>query len=444
MILAKFKSGPRKFPGAAAFSAVLAVAIFIGGAPSHAQSLKESLDGLVKNHKRIRAAEMDMATAKELIRVSVGDWFPTMDLTANQGYEEQRKGQGVVDTNIYPREFDVTLTQKVWDFGATNAAIRNARLTFDQARENLTATRQSVLLEGITAHLRLISSAQILKFALQSEGNIKRQADIEDSLVQRGSGLSTDVLQAKTQLAGARSRRVQVDGAYKVARNRYRAIFGAEPPEDVSVLTTPRAPVELILETVEEVVEESLKNNPQLLSTKLTSELALENVKKTFSEEVYPTLNAQIDGKWKNDVNGIVGGKQELLLKMEMTKSINLGLTAVNTLRAAKKAHLSKENIYGDARNLVEEQARNAWQNLLTTKENSEFLINQANIAAEFLGLARKERTMGTRSLIDVLVGETALINASSDAESAKTDVKIAVYTVLGVMGQLEADIINE
>ena len=73
-----------------------------------------------------------------------------------------------------------------------------------------------------------------------------------------------------------------------------------------------------------------------------------------------------------------------------------------------------------------------------TAKNNAELLGNQANIAAEFLEFARKERTLGRRSLLDVLSGETALINSSSDAASAEIDVAIAVFTLLDAMGELD------
>jgi len=66
-------------------------------------------------------------------------------------------------------------------------------------------------------------------------------------------------------------------------------------------------------------------------------------------------------------------------------------------------------------------------------------LRNQANIAAEFLTLARKERKLGKRSLLDVLNGETNLVNAESDAASAERDVDIAAFTLLAVMGKLAA-----
>jgi outer membrane protein, adhesin transport system len=83
---------------------------------------------------------------------------------------------------------------------------------------------------------------------------------------------------------------------------------------------------------------------------------------------------------------------------------------------------------------------RNAWEGLDTAKEKLDYLRTQSDISAEFLELARKERTLGTRSLIDVLAGETSLINASADAAAAETDVAVAVYKLLNAMGQLSVD----
>ena len=96
-----------------------------------------------------------------------------------------------------------------------------------------------------------------------------------------------------------------------------------------------------------------------------------------------------------------------------------------------------------DLQDQIEEQARDAWSNLQTARENAKLLRNLADIAAEFLGLARKERQLGKRSLIDVLAGETNLINSQSDAASAESDVIIASISLLSVMGQLGAEVMS-
>ena len=53
------------------------------------------------------------------------------------------------------------------------------------------------------------------------------------------------------------------------------------------------------------------------------------------------------------------------------------------------------------------------------------------------------EDTAFRKSLIDVLAGETALINANSDATAVETDVMLDLFRLLNIMGQLEADVVK-
>ena len=70
-------------------------------------------------------------------------------------------------------------------------------------------------------------------------------------------------------------------------------------------------------------------------------------------------------------------------------------------------------------------------------------MTNQARISGEFLELARKERQAGNRTLLDVLNGETAFINAQSDAIAARIEVLINSFTLLSLMGGLSIDSIE-
>lgn len=416
---------------------VLAAAVACSPASqAHAQSLREALAGVLADHKRIEAAEADVLAARNAAIASLGGWFPTLDVTVDAGREKQRKPRAV-DTDLWFQNYDLSLTQLLWDFGATNAAVRSAKRAYDQAKANLDATIQSVLLEGITAHLNLIRAAELVRFARMSEDNIKRQTELEDARVQRGSGFSTDVLQAKTQLAGAQARRVQAEGALENARNRYRAVFYREPA-DLQSLIKPRPPVELLPPTLDETIEVALETNPQVEAQLLAAEIARETVNQTRASEFFPTLNVVGESRYKENAEGTPGFKGEHLAKVQLSYSLNLGLTSVNTLRAAKGTFAATEDRYVDTRVQIEELVRNAWQNFLTARENAEFLRNQANIAGEFLELARRERQLGRRSLIDVLTGETALINSNSEAVSAETDVALAVFNLLSVMGALD------
>ena len=193
---------------------------------------------------------------------------------------------------------------------------------------------------------------------------------------------------------------------------------------------------------VDESVQLTLEGNPALRAAMIGTQAAGENINVTRSTGFYPTLQAIGEMKFKKDVAGTFGYENEQLGKVQLTWPFNLGLTAINTLRASELQYTANLESVADLRDQLEEQARNAWANYTTALENAKLLRNQANIAGEFLELARKERQLGKRSLIDVLAGETALINSNSDAISAETDVSVAGFTLLQVMGQLGLEVI--
>ena len=407
-----------------------------------AETLYENVLELIKNHKQIKAKEAELTATKERLEAEWGVWYPTLDITGSYGREKQNKSTGTADTEELPRELDITVTQMIWDFGANNAGIRRSRLGVERARTELILTRQGLILAGVVAHLNLIKTKKVLGFAEGSVANIKRQAELEDARIQRGSGFTTDVLQAKTQLAGAEARRNNFADEFRKSQNAYRFFFQKEPGK-VEDLEVPRTPFELLPKTLEEFIQITHETNPGLKSSRLLAAISRETVKETRADEFFPTLKAIAETKRKADVGGTIGESTEQLFKLELSYSLNLGLTEINTLKATKQDHLSLAVTHAFDRDAAEQAARNLWSDLEKNRLNVVFLKNQANIAAEFLELARRERQLGNRSLIDVLAGETALINANSDATARETDVVVSVFRILAIMGKLEIDVLK-
>lgn len=376
--------------------------LLFGGVLSSGQALSDSLSELLppllKNHNLIKASETDVGSARERVRASRDPYYPNASITAYAGIEDRNVPEAD-DTKMQPKELDVNLTQRLWDFGETQSSVKIAGLTLDQMRATLVATRQSLILRAVSAYLNVNKASEVLEFARQSEVNIKKQADLEDALVQQGAGLSTDVLQAKTQLAGAQARRVQSRGALQIALNGFRAVFGHQP-ENIANMVKPKLPIHLMPATIEEAVKVALEENPNIKAATIGNHVARENVRFTRSSSFFPKLDMVADIKYKNNVGGTRHHQREVLGKVQLTFPFDLGFTALNTLKASKGDALSTSSRLADSRDLVEEQVRNAWDNVTTARENAEFLKNQANIAAEFLELAKEKRQGGESSLI--------------------------------------------
>ncbi len=408
-------------------------------APSvFADRLPDLLSEMLKKDNQIKAAQADLDAASETIKTAKGSYYPSLDITGTYGKEQQLKHNSL-DTSLVSREIDLTVTQRLWDFGATDAVVDIVKLQRDKIGSVLQATESNILLQAFAAYMNVLRTYSVHEFAVRSEMNVRLQTELEDSLVESGAGANTDILQAKVQLAGAMARRVQANGDLEIAKNTYRGIFLKEVG-DISDMITPRLPLNKIPLTQSKAVEVALKDSPLLKSSNFDTLISKETIQQTLASSFGPTIDGVVDYKVKRDVGSTAGTQTEKFAKIQVKLPFNLGMTAINTLKSAELANSASNYRYADAKNQLEVRIRNAWQQLHTTKENAKLLKNQAKIAAAFLELAREERKLDRRSLLDVLSGEVALINAKSDAVSAETDIAISIVTLLDAMGVLTVD----
>jgi len=410
--------------------------------PAYAQTFTEELRDLITNHKRILATKATVDSLTEGSSISRKAYWPEVSVTALQGHESRKNVEGTLDTGLGASEFDASITQPIDLWHSKGSAVEIAELQLEQGKLGLEQTIQSVILEAITATIGISSATLIEDYARRSVSNIKKQAQLEDARVAKGSGLSTDVLQAKIQLAGAEARLTLAEGALGQSINRYRAVFGYEPPGrdtlPIIILPLSRVPA-----SKDECVRLALENNFQIRSLRSAEELARISIKQTRADQFAPTLNFIVDSKLKNNISGIRGSTNEWIAKFELKYNLNVAGSAFNNVNSSEYNYIATSNQLQDATNLIEEQAKNTFEQYEITQKNANFLENQANIAGEFLALAREERRLGTRSLIDVLSGETAEINALSDAQSAKSQVAIAAYTLLFILGELDVEAVE-
>jgi len=410
--------------------------------PLHSENLKELIAPLLKENNLVKGAEASLKGAEEAAKAARGGWFPTATFSSHYGWEKQNKTSGTDDTDLIPRKADVSVNQLIWDFGATNSTIKAAKYGAKAARHAVDTAKQGTILQAIVAYLNVDRSARVLKFARESEANIKRQTELENSLVKKGAGLSSDVLQAKATLAGAQARRVGAEGALAVARNAYRKIFQADPV-NLSALKKPKFPSNAIPTTLQEAIKIALTKNPQILGTNMSAASAMESVNVAKATSFFPKFDFTAATGWKDNDGGTIGHQEDRSAKFQMTFPFNLGFTAINTLKSAKYGVSAIDSQVGELRDVTENMVRDSWANMATAKATHSFMANQAAISSEFLELARKERKAGNKTLLEVLGGETALINAKSDAASAETDVFLAAFSLLGAMGVLDLNVLE-
>ena len=426
------------------FVRIAAVSVILFGwvvGTCNATSFEVKTAEMLKTHSRVIAAKSSADSLREALLTLRKEWFPNLAIATTRG-KEFRYNNEAANSGLISSDFNLTLNQPLFDFGSRSNKIKNALFRLNQAEKTIKLVKQSLLLEAISVQVNLLNSAKIVKYSNNSVLNIKRQAQLEDARVLKGAGLSTDVLQAKVQLAGAEGRYNLSVNTLKASRNRYKAVFGKTVGNEEALVDIV-IPEDFVDYDIDNVVSKALSGNFQLQSLQIATDIAKNEIRLVKAEQLAPKIDFIAERKFKKNIGGVVGSSQESTIKLQFNYNLNLGLPSLNNINAAKFNYVSSDNQFRDARQLIEENARNAFEQYEAVTQNLLTLENQARISSEFLVLARKERKLGNRSLIDVLSGESAEINAKSDAASANAQLVISAYNILFVMGELTLDTVK-
>lgn len=404
-------------------------------------NLKAALKSVLNNHKTILATKSDIEAAKLRLKQSKGGYFPSLDVTANYGHENIVKYGPGNNTQLMARDATAKITQTITDFGLTKSTVETSRLSLKQTRATETQIKNDILLRAISAYLRIIQSRESVRFARQSVANIKKQTELEDAAVIAGGGLTSDVLQAKTQLAGAQARLIQFEGVLATSRHEFEYVFNSFP-DNLNSLVLLKSVFEKLPKSLEEAEEITMKSNPSLIAARIAEDIGKEAIN-TAKSSLFPTVKGIVSHSEKQDFGGVVGFKRETSAKLDFAYPLNLSLSEYAGKDAAVESYLATSTRIRDQEDMIKQMLRTTWDGLKTAQQNAQFLTNQARISGEFLELARQERQAGNRTLLDVLGGETALINAQADAIAAKIEVLINSYTLLSLMGGLSIESIE-
>ncbi|SMP47896.1 outer membrane protein, adhesin transport system [Desulfonatronum zhilinae] len=399
------------------------------------------MEEAVTGHDLVLAAQARRDAARAGVARARGEWMPHLDAAVNVG-PEYVDPPGDRDSTTKTRDYQrVTAKQLLYDFGRSGAGIGRAQAAVERAEAEVVAARQEVMLQGIAAYLDVVRHKERLRLALESEQRIMDLTGIEETLVTRGAGLASDVLQAKSQLAGAKALRVRVEGQLALARNRFLTVFEVAPTDELlQSLGPPMIPFERVPAGLEEASAAAADSSVELLMARHNVDMARQDLAGSEAD-LFPRLHLVGEAKRKHNDQGVDGARNEALGMVELTWAVFSGGKERAAIREARSNLTDQERRVKELQDRVEERVAAAWQNLITTRENARLLHDQAEILEEFLDLAKHERLLGTRSLLDVLNGEVGHLNALSNAVSAETDRAVALYQLFFAMGRLDLDL---
>lgn len=232
--------------------------------PARAQIFEDEIVRLLDTHPEIKAERARTEAAEAGVDEALGAFLPRIDLTGSEAYaviDSPGRRSGAGDNYRGDiKKITLSVTQNLFDGFLKDSNLLSAKANYQAGEYVFTKVQQATLLRGVRAYLDVMRQSRLLAIARDNEDNLQSQLSLEDERVKRGSGLTVDVLAAKSRLQIAKEQRVAIEGALKNAISLYIQVFGQGP--DLAAMDEPPDPSGSLPMTMEEAVRFARQESP--------------------------------------------------------------------------------------------------------------------------------------------------------------------------------------
>ena len=233
--------------------------------------------------------------------------------------------------------------------------------------------------------------------------------------------------------AGARATRQTSEGNLQIARSQYRQYVGELPDQ----LVEPQ-PLRLPVKNQAEAVQLAAQNNPNVVAALFDDAAARDNIDVQFSA-LMPQLSIQAQGS--RTENTVIAGERTIAGQVVLSASVPLyqGGAEYSRVRQARHQQQQTHKTLDDIRTQAVEQAAQAWETLVSSRatiDSDRSAIRANQIALEGV---QREAIVGSRTTLDVLNAEQALLNSRVTLVQNLASYINASYAVAAAIGRLTA-----
>nr|WP_246736131.1 TolC family outer membrane protein [Enterovirga sp. DB1703] len=420
----------------------MALAALGTSGPASAETLLSALARAYSSNPTLDAQRAAVRATDENVPRALSGYRPSVSASGTVGasYQTARTaggaGGGLTDLNrgLFPGTIGLTVQQNLFNGFRTANSVRQAESQVLGARESLRSTEQTTLFNGAQAYMNVLRDTAILDLQRNNVEVLEEQLRQTRDRFNVGEVTRTDVAQAESRLAAARSQVSVAEGNLQSSIAIYRQIVGVEPRQ-----LAPGRPVDrLVPRTLAAAVQIGLEEHPAVLSALHAVDVAELQVKVTEGE-LAPTVNVvgQVNQAFESSFPG--DRATSATIAGQITVPIYTGGEVYARVRQAKET-AGQRRIEAEAtRDSVRAAVISSWGQLEAAKANVQ--AAQAQVAAAEVALTgvREEARVGQRTTLDVLNQQQELLNARVNLITAQRDRVVASFSVVNSIGRLSA-----
>jgi adhesin transport system outer membrane protein len=416
------------------FVSLLCAALWLP--PALADTLADAVARAVTNLPDVRSARANQRAIEQNAVQARGAWFPTIDASLGHGRETSSnpntRGLGS-DPTLTRREAEVSLSQLLFDGGATSGQVRRFEARAQGAADQVTNTAENAGARVAQAYLDVIRLRELIALAAENEQRHRQTLEQVSMLAEAGQGRRADAQQADARFALAQAALSQLRGQLAQADAAFLYLTGQLPGTlaDAGGLgaTMPNSlPAVLVL---------ALETHPSIRAAQKEVAAAQADRDSAASRLASPRLALELGTSANNNLDGIRGGNSDLYAMVRLRYNLFRG--GIDQSRVAEAEARIDEAFagLGKARNDTEREVRQAWQGLVEDRIRLPQLARYAAASAQVVTSYRLQFSIGQRTLLDVLNAENESYSARASQFTGVYAVTLGELRVLAAMGKL-------
>ena len=414
--------------------AALAAVLLTGSASG--ETLREALVSAYRTNPTLAGEREGLKSDDAAVAIARAAGRPQVSATVGLNRDLTRSGILDVGSKGPTLSAGVDLSVPLFTGGATRNSIRAAETRVEAGRATLRAVEGDVFTQAVAAYMDVIRDRAVVELNANQVKVLETNLQATSDRFEIGDLTRTDVAQSEARLELSRSRLAIVQGDLTASEATYRQVVGHAPGP-----LAPPPPLPPLPATADEAVRIALADNPDLVAISRQAIAAGYDVRVARAGRL-PTLSGVVSQTYVNDLGGSNGaintGSTTVAGLNARVPIFQGGLPAARTRQAQAIEGQLLEQVVGTERAVIA-ATRSAFAAYDATQKAIQ--SNTVAVKANELALegARAERSVGTRTVLDVLNAEQELLNAQVLLVTAKRDAYVAGFQLLNAMGQAEA-----
>ncbi len=383
---------------------------------------------------RVQAAQVGVAESA---------YLPALEGSISVTRNDNRGGVAATSTTRRQRDFGLSLSWLIYDFGGRAANLENARELLTAANASQDATIQTLFLSAVQAYYQLQSSQAALSAALEAEKAAQQSFNAAEARYKAGAATPADKLQAQTAWSQAVLNRITTEGDVNTGLGALANVMGMAANTAIALEPGGEMPLTQVTQVnvgVQTMIDAALQKRPDLRAAQARARAA-EAAADTTRAKGRPSLSLGING---DDIKSS-GLPDAHAATFGLTLKIPLfsGFNSTYQIKAAEAAADSQRAQTEQARLQVALDVWNAYYSLNTAGQSfhaSTDLVASAE-QSQRVALGRYKAGLGT--ILDVLNAQSALAGARQQHIQTRYKWHIARVKLAQAMGTLDRGMID-